>query len=323
MKILAVQNRMGIGDMIIFLPFIEAIAKKFDSSVSILVKENTKSSEILKNNPYIDKIIFLDRNDRTKKGRHFGFRGTLNLASDIQKYNFDKVFIFNSSLRFRLIMKIAKIKDIYQYKLFDKKKQNVIKTAQDFLKKSINLDVESKPTISISPKDINEAFVKYNIVKKNINILLGIGGSGDTKRVPAEKYIEFIKLCTNNYDCKFFLATGKKYEEQKILKKILNSNFKNYCKALDDLTISETLPIIKNCNLAVCNDTSFSHLSAALEIETIVLMTDSPLLYGSYNPKMHPIIPDGEKTVTHNTLGKDKINPEKIFNKMKEILKLS
>jgi len=323
MKILAVQNRMGIGDMIIFLPFIEAIAKKFASPVSILVKENTKPTEILKNNSYIDKIIYLDRNDRSKEGRHFGFIGTLNLASDIQKYNFDKVFIFNSSLRFRLIMKIAKIKDIYQYKLFDKKKQNIIKVAQDFLNKSINLDVESKPTISISPKEINDAFVKYNIVKKNINILLGIGGSGDTKRVPAEKYIEFIKLCTNNYDCKFFLATGKKYEEQKILKKILNSNFKNYCKALDNLTISETLPIIKNCNLAVCNDTSFSHLSAALAIETIVLMTDSPLLYGSYNPKMHPIIPDGEKTVTHNTLGKDKINPEKIFNKMKEILKLS
>ena len=161
------------------------------------------------------------------------------------------------------------------------------------------------------------------LTKKNINILLGIGGSGDTKRVAAEKYIEFIKLCTNNYECKFFLAAGKKYEEQEILKKIFNSNFKNYCKALDDLTISETLPIIKNCNLAVCNDTSFSHLSAALEIETIVLMTDSPLLYGSYSPKMHPIIPDGEKTVTHNTLGKDKINPEKIFNKMKEILKLS
>jgi len=109
MKILAVQNRMGIGDMIIFLPFIEAIAKKFNSPVSILVKENTKSSEILKNNSCINNIIFLDRNDRTKKGRHFGFSGTLNLASDIQKYNFDKVFIFNSSLRFRLIMKIAKI----------------------------------------------------------------------------------------------------------------------------------------------------------------------------------------------------------------------
>ena len=95
------------------------------------------------------------------------------------------------------------------------------------------------------------------------------------------------------------------------------------CKTLDSLMISETLPIIKNCNLGVCNDTSFSHLSAALGVETIVLMTDSPLLYGNYNPKMHPIIPDGEKTVTHNTRGKDKINPEKIFNKAKEILDLS
>ena len=88
MKILVVQNRMGIGDMIIFLPFIETIAKKFTSPVSILVKENTKSSEILKNNSYIDKIISLDRNDRTKGGRHSGFIGTLNLASDIRKYNF-------------------------------------------------------------------------------------------------------------------------------------------------------------------------------------------------------------------------------------------
>tara|TARA_B100001013_G_C24356291_1_gene342393 strand:- start:117 stop:602 length:486 start_codon:yes stop_codon:yes gene_type:complete len=158
---------------------------------------------------------------------------------------------------------------------------------------------------------------------KNINILLGIGGSGKTKRVSAEKYLEFIKFCVNSFKCNFFLATGKKIEEQEILKKILNSNFKNLCKTLDSLMISETLPIIKNCNLGVCNDTSFSHLSAALGVETIVLMTDSPLLYGNYNPKMHPIIPDGEKTVTHNTRGKDKINPEKIFNKAKEILDLS
>jgi len=27
MKILAIQNRMGIGDMVIFLPYIEAVAK--------------------------------------------------------------------------------------------------------------------------------------------------------------------------------------------------------------------------------------------------------------------------------------------------------
>ena len=42
MKILAIQNRMGIGDTIIFLPFIEALAKKFETQVYLLVKENSK-----------------------------------------------------------------------------------------------------------------------------------------------------------------------------------------------------------------------------------------------------------------------------------------
>ena len=40
MRILAVQNRMGIGDMVIFLPFIEAISKKFNTPISVLVKES-------------------------------------------------------------------------------------------------------------------------------------------------------------------------------------------------------------------------------------------------------------------------------------------
>ena len=35
---------------------------------------------------------------------------------------------------------------------------------------------------------------------------------------------------------------------------------------------------------------------------------------------MHPIIPDGEADVTHNTLGKDRINSDKIFEKLIDIL---
>ena len=39
--------------------------------------------------------------------------------------------------------------------------------------------------------------------KDEINILLAIGGSGPTKRIPAKKFIELINLCIKNYDCKF------------------------------------------------------------------------------------------------------------------------
>ena len=132
-----------------------------------------------------------------------------------------------------------------------------------------------------------------------------------------------MKMASDSYNCKFFLATGKNVEEQNILNKILTSEFKNKCIPLDNIELTDTLPIIKNCKVSICNDTSFSHLSAALGIQTIVLMADTPLLYGSYSPKMHPILPEGESTVTHDTLGKDKIDPKKIFNKMQKILDLN
>ena len=49
-------------------------------------------------------------------------------------------------------------------------------------------------------------------------------------------------------------------------------------------------------------------------------MADTPLLYGDYSPRMYPIIPDGEDSVTHNTHGKDRISPNKIFDQLNNIL---
>ena len=320
MRILTVQNRMGIGDMVIFLPFIEAISKKFGVPVSILVKENSKATQFLKNNTAIDQIIILNRGNKIKNGNHDGVIGLYNLAKNIRNFNFDKIFIFNSSLRFNLIARFAGIKDIYQYPLFQKKNQHIINTAKKFIKKELGLETECDPKILVNEQLIKDAKSKYRIDNKKINIFLGIGGSGPTKRIPAKIFIDFMKLATQKYKCRFFLATGKNIEEQKILFEILSTNHRDKCYALDNLNLNEILPIIKNCNISICNDSSFSHLSSGLGIDTIVLMSDTPLLYGSYSSKMYPIIPDGENTVTHDTLGKDRINPGKIFEQLNNIL---
>ena len=320
MRILTVQNRMGIGDMVIFLPFIQAISKRFTTQVSILVKENSKAIQFLQNDPAIDQIIILDRNNKTKNGRHDGIIGSYNLTKDIKKFNFDKIFIFNSSLRFNLIARAANIKDIYQYPLFQKKKQHVINAAKKFIKKELAIETQSDPKIFVNDQLVIDTKLKYKMDNKEINILLGIGGSGSTKRIPAKIFIDFMRLTTQKYKCRFFLATGKNIEEQKILLEILSTIYKDKCYALDNLSLSEILPIIRNCNISICNDSSFSHLSSGLGINTIVLMSDTPLLYGSYSPRMYPIIPDGENTVTHDTLGKDRINPDKIFEQLNNIL---
>ena len=319
MKILAIQNRMGIGDTVIFLPFIEAISKKYHIPIDLLVRESSKTEEFLNETSYINKIHTLDRNFLSN-GRHDGILGFFNLVRDIRKENFDKIFIFNSSLRFNLIGKFSKAKEIIQYPLLNKKDQHIINTAKKFIKENINVSVETNAKIFISHKNVEEAVKQHKINKDKKNILLGIGGSGPTKRIPSQTFIKVIEMISKVKNCNFYLATGQNKEEQIILREIMNSEFCNLCLPIDKLTIAETLPIIKNCQASICNDTSFSHLSAALGVNTITLMADTPLMYGSYSPRMYPITPDGVTEVSHHTSGKDKINPIKIYKKLLELL---
>jgi ADP-heptose:LPS heptosyltransferase len=247
MKILAVQNRMGIGDTVIFLPFIKALAKKFNSPISILVKENSKADQFLHQTNYIDKILFLER-DKNYNSRHDGFLGSFKLIQDIKKHNFDKIFIFNSSLRFYLIAKFSGISEIYQYPLFKKYKQHITNTPKKFIKEKLNLEVKENPEIQINGNLISESIKKFQINKDQTNILLGIGGSGPTKRIPAITFLNVIEKLSKIRDCKFFLATGKDNEEQVLLNEILQSKYRNLCVPLNDLSIKETLPIIKRCD---------------------------------------------------------------------------
>ena len=319
MKILAVQNRMGIGDTIIFLPFIETISRKFNTPVSLLVKKSSKADQYIKHTDYLNKLIFLERNNK-KNERHNGIIGSVRLAKELKKNQFDKIFIFNSSLRFNLIARMAGIKEIYQYPLFKKTNQNIVQPAKDLIKKNLGVDEAKDPQIGVDSNLIKEAFLKFNINSNELNVLLGIGGSGPTKRIPSKTFLSVMEKIYNFKKSKFFLATGKNDDEQRILNEILNSKFKDKCIPLDNLSIADTLPVIKNCNISICNDSSFSHLSSALGIKTITLMADTPLIYGSYSSCMYPIIPDGETTVSHNTFGKDRINPNKIFDKFLSII---
>jgi heptosyltransferase-2 len=187
MKILAVQNRMGIGDTVIFLPFIEAISKKFDNPVSLLVKENSKADQYLKYTNYLDKIIFLERNNKKNK-RHNGIIGTIRLVQDLKKYQFDKIFIFNSSLRFNLVARLANIKEIYQYPLFQKTNQHITQPAKDLIKNQLGIDVINNPQIQISSNLVEKAVLEFNFNSNELNVLLGIGGSGPTKRIPSRTF---------------------------------------------------------------------------------------------------------------------------------------
>ena len=89
------------------------------------------------------------------------------------------------------------------------------------------------------------------------------------------------------------------------------------------MNIKETLQHISDCDLYIGNDTGWSHISVALSVKALTIFCDSPVAaYGAYSSKMFTVEPEGvvKGTTTHDTLGKDKISFDEVYNQSIEML---
>ena len=317
MKVLVIQPKIGMGDMVIYLPYIHAISKKFKTPVSILVKKNTRAQQLLAEDNHIDEIITLDR-AKNNDGSHDGISGFFKLVAQLKSKNFDRVFIFNSSLRYFLISKIAGIKKISQYPLF-RKKDNVVTSAKIFTEYEINTVVTTQPYLNVDEEKIKKA--KLNFAKNFKHICLGISASGNTKRWNIKNYIKVCEKINEQIPSKFYIAAGN--NDKELVEEILNSSIGNNCISFDNLKISETIPLIKNCDLYLGNDTGWLHIAAALRVKCLALFMDSPVqAYGKYSKFINVIVPEGEteETTTHDTLGSERISFVKVLNSSIDLL---
>ena len=185
MKVLVIQPKIGMGDMIIYLPYIHAISKKYQSPVSILVKENSRANQLLVDDKNIAEIIILDRS-KNGIGIHDGVVGLFKLSKELKVRQFDKVFIYNGSLRYFLISKLAGIKKISQYPLF-KKKDNIVTSAKIFTENELNMIISTKPILSLNKEKIEIS--KNNFSNNFKHICLGISASGPKKKKSIHIYL--------------------------------------------------------------------------------------------------------------------------------------
>ena len=92
MKVLVIQPKIGMGDMVIYLPYIHAISKRYQTPVSILVKKNSRASQLLAEDKHIKEILILDRT-KNNSGTHDGLSGFFRLVKDLKFKNLIK-FLF-------------------------------------------------------------------------------------------------------------------------------------------------------------------------------------------------------------------------------------
>jgi len=306
---LIVIKSMGIGDLVILIANIHAISKSIGEPVSVLAQKSTHAAEILKHDPFVKKIIDLDK------------KGFFNIVKKIKSSNFHQSFIYSDSIRLYLIAKLSGIKNNFHYKFFSKKRKNFFKTAKDFTEKILNLKVDTRSKIYTNEKSVIEAKEKFNISNTEKNIICGISASGPTKRWDIKNYIKLFEIINKKFPCKFFLAGG--YHDKNLIKIIMESSIGKKCVSFSNLKISETIPIIKACNFCISNDTGFAHISSSLDLKTLILFMDSPpVAYGIYNKNISIIVPSDEtiESCGHNTRGKNKILFNDVLKKMVELL---
>ena len=306
MKILCINTRKGIGDQVLFTSYIQAISKKFKTPVSLLAKDNSKAKDLFADDNHINEIIILEKDMD-------GVGGMFKLTKDLKKRNFDKIFIFNSSLRYNLVARLAGIKSINQYPLF-KSKDNIVLSAKIFTEDIINKVVSTEPNLII--KKTNN-----NLDKNFKHLCLGVSASGPTKRWDINNYIKLAEKINDKIKCKFYIAGGK--NDIDLINKFKNSNVGKNAFSFEKMTIKESLQIISDCDLYIGNDTGWAHISVALKVKALTIFCDSPVAaYGSYSSKMITVEPEGvlKGATTHDTLGKDKISFDEVYNKSIQML---
>jgi heptosyltransferase-2 len=306
-KALIIQTRPGVGDLCMFLPYIQQIHENDpELEITLITKKRASAKQVLKYEKSIKEIIYLE--DDTLKINKSKINNFFNLINFINKNNFLKIYIMHFSLFWFLVSKISKVKNAYIYGAF-KKNVDIYLNALEQNKKWLNnnnLTSQAK----ISWPDNN---------KNNNQIIIGIGSSGPTKRWPTENYISLIKKI-NNKNIKFYLAGGNNEIENQIANEIKKNASENRIESLCNLSIEEIMPIINSSKLYIGNDTGFMHLSAGLNIPSIGLFGDTPLSYANYNENIFPIIPEGFKTIGHNSDAMNKITVEQVINKVKEFI---
>jgi len=331
MKILFIQPRVGIGDFILFLPFIKAITEQEQNSeIYILTKKRTAANEILIHDKKI-KIIFLER-DRSGNEKHDGIKGFFQLKNLIKSYSFDKAFILHQSSRYALLCKLAGIKNILGYgrnfqflflsplifnNNFFNKNFNIYEEALRFTKKIIgNKEFKRNAEIIITHKEKNDFITKYKF-NKNKNIIIGIGGSGPTVKWPIENWIALIDYLNKNLTINFIIAGGKNDETDfnLIKEKLKIENIFSLC----NLNIREAIAGISLGEFFIGNDSGMHHIAAAIGINTLVLVGSTPLNYTKYSTFMHQVIPDGYQDVGHSSNAMKNISISNVIKNFENI----
>mgnify|MGYP001170672382 FL=1 len=295
----------GLGSNILHLSYCHEIAKKFGPVH--LITLSSKINDVLKHDPFIKEIIYLDR-------YHKRFIDIFKLSRFLKKLELDNIFIFYPSLRLTLSSKLAGITKIYNYPVFKKKKLHLVEAAKKFTEQSLNINnCPTETKIFFDEKKLEK--INRNNKKK---IILGIGSSGPTTKWGYNNFLNLIKKLNSYYNYYFYLLCGpdEKEEAQKIVTNVGSNN----CESLADKNVDEIVYYIASSEMYIGNDSFGHHIACQMNKPCYIILLDSPKAYSDYSKNQNRIFPPNIdiETIDHGSkLQPNSISVEMVIDKTK------
>lgn len=277
-KVLVIKPR-GIGDIILSTIVLENLHNHFpNSKIDYLVE--TFAKEVLENNPLVNKVITFNKSDFILKTIWNIRKEKYDLVIDLWSNPKTAQLTFFSGAKYRIGYSYRGRK--YAYNLFGPSERGDNHSALHNLELLYALDIKitSKKIhfyLSLEAKSFAEDFfIKNKLSDKTIVGIIPSGG-WNSKRCPAEKWVEICKVMMENIDCIILILWGPGDEEDA---NFIKSSFETNCILSPKTKLNNMAALISKCNLILANDSGPMHISAALGVPTLGL-------FGPTDPQKH------------------------------------
>jgi heptosyltransferase II len=283
-KILIIQTAFP-GDAILTLPFIQELKrKKPEYLIDVLCIPST--AEIFAASPYVNSAFPFD-----KKGKHKSIAAFIRFIKQLRTNNYEIVYSPHRSLRSALIALNLSSKESYGFENSSLKfafKQTVkydtsaheVKRNLEFIGGDYDADrwkIKPEVTVPSESKEKVQHHLEENKIKKFVTI--APGSVWETKKYPADYLKKIIA---------YFL--GKNY----IIVLIGGADDRNLCESLKkdfddnvfvtagDFSFIETIELLKNTSLLICNDSAPTHLGMCADIPVLTIYCSTVPQFGFY-----------------------------------------
>jgi lipopolysaccharide heptosyltransferase II len=288
----------SIGDVLSTTPCFRALKKHLPQVKLSLIVER-ESFDLVKNNPYLDKIFIFDRTELSKSFcSFFRLRRALvkffHLIKELKKEEFDLVLDFQGLLRSVFFLYLARAK----YKIcrgnflgVDERtsKTQPLLAVENYLSMLRKLGIKgASPELEIflGPADrqfAQDFFSRHQISGRDLVIILNPATRWPTKTWPQQNFIELAQRLITHLGAKIILIGSKdELETSLTIQKAIRNNI---FLATGKTSLTELAALIKKSELLITGDTGPMHLAAAVKAKTIALFgPTNPQRTGPVNP---------------------------------------